>query len=196
MSSQEPIADPSLDARKEQIKRAALRVFAEQGLSGTKMSMIAAEAGISQGLSYRYFKSKEEIFTLLVEEALEAAQAAIDRLPDLPGTPTDRIRAFTANMLDASHKRYFLLLQQAQKSEEAPERVKQLIERYSAQETLNRLAPILVQGQQAGEFCEGDPERLLLLYLSVITGLMLQDANAPEGYWLQEIDRLMKILQN
>ncbi|MFE5429352.1 helix-turn-helix domain-containing protein [Peribacillus simplex] len=26
------------------------------------MSMIAAEAGISQGLSYHYFKSKEEIF--------------------------------------------------------------------------------------------------------------------------------------
>ncbi|MFJ7509181.1 TetR family transcriptional regulator [Peribacillus simplex] len=26
------------------------------------MSMIAAEAGISQGLSYHYFKSREEIF--------------------------------------------------------------------------------------------------------------------------------------
>ncbi|MCC3374426.1 TetR/AcrR family transcriptional regulator [Cohnella sp. REN36] len=193
-STRQPIADQPLDARREQIKCAALKVFSEQGIGGTKMSLIAAEAGISQGLSYRYFKSKEEIFTLLVEEALEAAQASIDRLPDLPGTPTEQIRAFTANMLDESHKKYFLLLRQAQTSEEVPDRVKQLLERYSAKDTLGGLVPILVRGQQAGEFGPGDPERLLFLYFSVVTGLMLQDIHVPEGYWLQEIDRLMKLL--
>lgn len=39
------------DERREQIKKAALKVFARHGINGTKMSMIAAEAGISQGLS-------------------------------------------------------------------------------------------------------------------------------------------------
>ncbi|PUB10475.1 TetR family transcriptional regulator [Paenisporosarcina sp. OV554] len=55
----EPQPNNIHDERREQIKNAALKVFAHRGIIGTKMSMIAAEAGISQGLSYRYFKSKE-----------------------------------------------------------------------------------------------------------------------------------------
>jgi TetR/AcrR family transcriptional regulator of autoinduction and epiphytic fitness len=182
------------DERREQIKRAALKVFAYRGISGTKMSMIAAEAGISQGLSYRYFNSKEEIFTLLIQEALEEAQAAIRNLSHLPGTPIQQIRAFSENMLDESHKHIFLLLRQAQTSEEVPVKVLQMLEQYSAKVTIDQLVPIFIKGQQAGEFCEGDPNKLLLLYLSVITGLMLQDVQSYENNWQQDINILMKII--
>ena len=40
---------------------AARRVFARKGLGAT-ISDIAEEAGVSQGLAYRYFSSKEAIF--------------------------------------------------------------------------------------------------------------------------------------
>lgn len=75
------------DERREQIKRAALKVFAYRGIAGTKMSMITAQAGISQGLFYRYFNSKEELFTILVQDAMEEAQAAVKNVRHLPGTP-------------------------------------------------------------------------------------------------------------
>jgi AcrR family transcriptional regulator len=182
--------------RKEQIKRAALKVFAHRGIAGTKMSMIAAEAGISQGLSYRYFSSKEEIFTLLVEEALVEAQMAIKYVPHLPGTPIEQIRIFTKRMLDESHKHYFLLIQQAQTSDEVPIKAKQIIEQdqFSPKDTIDILVPIFIKGQQLGEFCEGDPHKLLYLYFSVIKGLMLQYMQTSEDYWLHEVDNLIKIL--
>jgi AcrR family transcriptional regulator len=182
------------DERRDQIKRAALKLFAKRGIDGTKMSTIATEAGISQGLSYRYFSSKEVIFTLLVQEALEEAQAAIRNVRHLPGSPKEQLKTFTQNMLDESHKHYFLLIQHAQTSEEVPVQAKQMIEQYSPNDTIDHLVPIIINGQQIGEFREGDPHKLLFLYLSVITGLMLQDIPTVQGNWQQEVDILMRIL--
>ncbi|WP_282940248.1 TetR/AcrR family transcriptional regulator [Paenibacillus sp. RC67] len=180
------------DERKDRIKKAALKVFAERGISGTKMSMIASEAGVSQGLSYRYFDSKEEIFTMLVQEAMEEAQFALKNIHHLPGTPLEQIKALTMQMLDESHKYSFLLLQNAQKSDEVPIKAKEILLQYSPKETIDLLVPILTKGQLTGDFCEGNPYDLLMLYFSVITGLMLQEA--PEKGWLNEVDHLLKIL--
>ncbi|AKG34110.1 TetR/AcrR family transcriptional regulator [Paenibacillus durus] len=187
-------SDALQDERRDQIKRAALKVFAKRGIDGTKMSTIAAEAGISQGLSYRYFSSKEEIFTVLVQEAIEEAQIAIRNAGHLPGTPKEQLRLFTQRLLDESHKHYFLLLQHALTSEEVPVQAKQLMEQYSPNETIDQLVPIFIKGQQMGEFCEGDPHKLLFIYFSVITGLMLQESLTPHDYWIQEVDILMRIL--
>lgn len=183
------------DERKAHIKRAALKVFAEKGLAGTKMSLIAEEAGISQGLTYKYFESKDEIFALLVEEAIEESQDAIRNMGQLPGSPLDQLKAFTLRLLDENHKHYFMLVQQAQKSEGVPQRAKEAIERYSPRDTIESLIPIFVRGQQEGEFAEGDPYGRLILFLSVVTGLMLQDAKAIGIDWTQEVDRLLGIVK-
>src|SRR5690625_375727 len=97
-------------------------------------------------------------------------------------------------MLDERHKQYFLLIQHAQKSDEVQATAKYIIEHYSAKNTIDQLIPIFIKGQQAGEFCKGDPYKLLFLYFSVISGLILQDVQSDEDYWLQEVDNLMKIL--
>lgn len=158
------------------------------------MSMIAEEAGISQGLSYRYFDSKDEIFALLVEEAIEESRNAVKNIQRLSGSPLDQLRAFTLRLLDENHMHYFLLVQQAHKSEGVPRRVKEAIERYSPRDTIELMIPIFVRGQQEGQFAEGDPYKRLLLFLSVVTGLMLQDAKAIGVDWTQEVDRLLAIV--
>lgn len=111
--------------------------------------MIAAEAGISQGLTYRYFQSKEELFTLLVHEAIEEAQTSIRNVPMLPGTPLEQFKALTWNMLDDSHKHYFLLIQQAQTEEGVPEQARQAISRYRPEDTMDLLVPLLVKGRNS-----------------------------------------------
>ncbi len=58
--------------KKKIILDTALRLFAEQGYHKTTIQLIAKEAGISKGLVYNYFESKEsllnEIFTLGMNE--------------------------------------------------------------------------------------------------------------------------------
>ncbi|MFC5653276.1 TetR/AcrR family transcriptional regulator [Paenibacillus solisilvae] len=104
----DPKSDISLEERREQIIKAALIVFAKRGIGGTKMSMIASEAGISHGLSYRYFSSKEELFTVLVQKAIDQAQAAIRNVSHLSCSPKEQIRAFTQQMLDENHKHFYV----------------------------------------------------------------------------------------
>jgi AcrR family transcriptional regulator len=47
--------------RRTQIVQSALQLFARHGYAQTSVRMIAQQAGISQGLMYRYFASKEDL---------------------------------------------------------------------------------------------------------------------------------------
>lgn len=57
---------------RQQIVMAALEAFSQKGYTSTSVSYIARAAGISKGLVYHYFNSKEEvlkgIFNMLLEE--------------------------------------------------------------------------------------------------------------------------------
>ena len=59
------IKDP--EERKQEIIEAALHLFSQKGYEHTTIQDIAKYLNISQGLCYRYFKSKAEIFTATAE---------------------------------------------------------------------------------------------------------------------------------
>jgi AcrR family transcriptional regulator len=59
--------------KKELIMETALELFAENGFHATSISQIAKKAGISKGLAYNYFQSKNEI----LEEILETSSNEI-----------------------------------------------------------------------------------------------------------------------
>ncbi len=54
--------------RREQIIDAALRVFAQKGFVRATNRDVAHEAGITTGLIYYYFRSKEDLFRAILEE--------------------------------------------------------------------------------------------------------------------------------
>ena len=54
--------------RKKEILTGALKVFSKKGYDKTTISDIAKELGISQGLCYRYYASKEDIYDAVLEE--------------------------------------------------------------------------------------------------------------------------------
>ncbi len=57
-----------VEDRREQIVNAALRVFAQKGYSKATNKDIAREAGITTGLIYYYFDSKEALLHAILEE--------------------------------------------------------------------------------------------------------------------------------
>ncbi|WP_245552202.1 TetR/AcrR family transcriptional regulator [Nocardia aobensis] len=81
------------EARKSSILAAARRAFSETGdMNGTTVKMIAEHSGISEGIIYRHFESKDQLFFEAVVEPLKsavddlvAATAVVDR--DQPLTP-------------------------------------------------------------------------------------------------------------
>jgi len=57
--------------KKQKIMDASLSLFAEKGFSATSINMIAKKAGISKGLMYNYFKSKEELITTILNSGFD-----------------------------------------------------------------------------------------------------------------------------
>jgi AcrR family transcriptional regulator len=73
-------------AARNRILVAALDLFADHGVSGTSLQMIADALGVTKAAVYHQFKTKDEIIIAVtemqlarVEEALEGAEAAEDR---------------------------------------------------------------------------------------------------------------------
>ncbi|WP_141434435.1 TetR/AcrR family transcriptional regulator [Bacillus sp. 03113] len=185
--------DQIRDERREQIKQAALKVFARRGYTGTKTSMIAKEASISEGLIYRYFNSKKELFITLVQELMEEARRELEYVQYLPGTPFEQIRNLTENILDENNKYAFMLIERARKAEDVPEKVTQIFEELSTNVLIDLLVPVFVKGQESGEFSPGEPRKMLSWYFTIINSLLTQD-EVDEEYGLPDVVVLMRIL--
>ena len=70
------------DAQRRRILDAAQRRFIASGFHAASISEIAAEAGISQGLMYRYFENKRAMILALIERQLAQDQHSLaDTLP-------------------------------------------------------------------------------------------------------------------
>jgi AcrR family transcriptional regulator len=65
------VTQAHLDARREEILAAAVKVFARKGMQSATMAEIADEAGISAGAIYRYFANKEELAAYCMRESGE-----------------------------------------------------------------------------------------------------------------------------
>jgi AcrR family transcriptional regulator len=64
------MAEPRFQRRKEdrpaEITDAAMNAFAEKGFAATKVEDVAKRAGVSKGLLYLYFKTKEDLFKAVI----------------------------------------------------------------------------------------------------------------------------------
>ncbi|MBP1991080.1 TetR/AcrR family transcriptional regulator [Paenibacillus eucommiae] len=161
------------DQGARQIILHATEVFAKKGLVGTKIKDIAAKAGFSQGYIYNYFKSKDDIFTKIVELAAEGAGNSVKYAAELQGTPYERIYWLTEAFLSPESiamQHWRLIMLQATTSEAIPEEAKR-ISKELARKPFEYFIPMLIEGQQAGEIVQGDPMMLAITYFSFIQGL-------------------------
>ena len=55
------------DERPQEIVEAALAEFTEKGFAGARLEDVASRAGVSKGLPYLYFKTKEELFKAVLK---------------------------------------------------------------------------------------------------------------------------------
>jgi AcrR family transcriptional regulator len=96
------------DARRSEILEAAGRHFAENGFHSTSMQDFFEASGLSAGLVYRYFRSKEELITALAGGALQLLHASVEEAiaaGERPGTEEVVARLLrTIDELDARER--------------------------------------------------------------------------------------------
>ena len=91
------------EARKKEIMDTALELFAAEGFDKTSISKIAGKAGISKGLLYNYFKSKEDLIKNIIFNGLDSLTVFID--PNHDGILTrDELQYFIEEFFDVLEK--------------------------------------------------------------------------------------------
>ena len=65
--------------KRRKILDSAIECFATKGYHAVSISELAAHAGVSKGLMYNYFKSKDELLKCIFSEIMEVMMALIDK---------------------------------------------------------------------------------------------------------------------
>src|SRR6478735_8142904 len=68
---------PGSDDARSHLLDVALKLFAEQGIAATPLSLIARKARVTPALLHYYFGSKDKLVDALVDERLQPLSAAL-----------------------------------------------------------------------------------------------------------------------
>ena len=177
------VDQPSRETQRANILEGARRVFARKGKAAT-MADVAQAAGVSQGLAYRYFASKEQIYRELVEQAIEqAARATAQPMHDDSATPGQRLALLITQLVEyrRDHLELFQLLDQVLSSDMIQDDIAALIRRHR-ERFLDEFRRLIVAGQATGEVAADDPDQLLIAMMASLEGLTRFGLHNPEQF--------------
>ena len=172
------------DERHEAILAAARTVFARKGLAAAKISDVATAAGLSHGLVYHYFASKEAMYAELIERLFARATLDLGRLERKRGSPLGRLRAFIEQRCERLRDEpdmFWLVLQAFLHPEALPASTRSALQAFGARGRLV-MTKTIRDGQSRGEFVAGDPAELCTALFALLHGLALSqsiDVNGP-----------------
>jgi AcrR family transcriptional regulator len=85
------LMEERLAHNRERILAAARRVVAEGGFRGAHVAAVAAAAGMSTGMIYRYFPSKAQLFVEVLTAAVAHEIEILTKIVDGPGNARTRL---------------------------------------------------------------------------------------------------------
>ena len=169
------------EERHAQIIESAIKVFARQGFASTRMDDVAAESGLSKGLLYWYFKSKEEIIIAIADLLFGVEFRKMQSLSAKGQTARACLESFLEifiadlqGMLKVApviYEFYALAFRNAT--------VRRVMQEYLGR-FVAILEPIVQHGMDNGEFTPSDARQATLAIGSALEGTLLLWAYAPD----------------
>jgi AcrR family transcriptional regulator len=170
------------EEQRGKILEAAWKVFARKGRAMT-MADVATAAGVSYGLVYRYFASKETILHSLVEQTLHSSEDGLQRFRGRPGTPGERLDFLISQLVETRRDRpeFSQLLYQVLGDEATPQDLRERASRFG-QAFQDMLRSLIVEGQATGEVIAADPDQLVTAVMASLDGLIRLAVINPERF--------------
>jgi AcrR family transcriptional regulator len=150
---------------------AAARLFGVRRFHEVRMDDIAAEARVSKGTVYRYFRDKEELYLALLDRATAQVVARLRQSAAEAPTPRGRLTALVAALIDYfdTHPHLFDLIQRA----EVLRRAEAAFPWQQARDEMLRLVfDIFEEGRRRGELDVPEPQLAALLLLGGVRSVV------------------------
>lgn len=167
------------EARRIQIIQATLDLFVERGYYGTKTSQISRRAGISEGLLFHYFPTKELLLEELVKIGLEGMRTPMQINAE---NGLDFFYQFTKMLFLQVEKntfiaKMFVFMAVVAQAEDIPGKLRKLA---ASVDTIAFCQNWVEAGQKDGSIRKGDVMALSNMYWCSIHGIMSQYVLRPE----------------
>jgi AcrR family transcriptional regulator len=169
------------EERRDQILESAIKVFTRKGFADTRMDDVAADSGLSKGLLYWYFKSKEEVILAIADWLFGAEFRRMEKLSAAGGSA----RACLDEFLDLFVADLRAILKVAPVIYEfyalafRNSAVRKAMQAY-LHRFLAFMEPVIRRGMETGEFAPGDARVKAIAVGAALEGTLLLWAYAPK----------------
>ncbi len=167
------------EKRVQEILNVGLDLFIQKGYAATRTAEIAKAVGMSEGLLFHYFDTKEKLYLTLLQTAVDGK----DNIFDLKDVSPLRFFEETAKtILDYIAKepyaaKLFVLMNRAQYEAVLSEDIRHYLMR---EKDIEYAVKLITQGQQEGSIREGNPIALATAFFMAIQGIAENVARNPE----------------
>ncbi len=178
---------------RKKILLAGLDLFVSKGVQATRIADIANAVGMSTGLMFHYFNSKEGLFFELIDIGINNSNM---KFKDEYTSAIDFFEKMAENILNDIDKddytaKMFVFMAQASNNELLSEEIRHKIKWGN----IGLTEKIILKGQKEGTIREGDAVALSWAFWSAITGvcksvLMDKEIPCPKPEWLVDIIRV------
>jgi len=163
-----------VEDRREQIAEAAMRVFAQKGYMRATNKDIAREAGITTGLIYHYFDSKEALLKAIVE-LRSPVQLTRSLTPEMLALPVETLlRSLLLQMLDVVEGEQFVQLLRVYLPEVMHNPGLSVLGLPSYQQAIRSLGEYLAAKMESGELRRADASMAAQVLMSGLMGFVLR----------------------
>jgi len=169
---------------RENIEKIALELFAIKGYHATSISQIAEKAGISKGLLYNYYNSKEHLLDSVIMKVYDEIMRIVQMAENLPAEK--QIEQMIIQTIDHLKKNttfwrlYLFLVHQSDVQKKLEALYEKMRDEY--------MEYIVKLFQEMGS---KNPRMEALMLGTMFDGVGLNYVTAPEGYPLDEMSNYM-----
>lgn len=179
--------------RRRQILDMSLDLFIRHGYAGTSTRQISRALGISSGLLFHYYDTKEQLYLEHLKTALDGIRMMEEYLR-LPLSPIQIFRetaeaALSYFAISPATAKVFLVAKQALTADYLTEEMRETVREMNI---ADRFVPTVRAGQEAGEIRKGDPNSLALCFFSAINSaaenaVCFPSVPMPEADWFIDL---------
>jgi AcrR family transcriptional regulator len=196
------VSQKHLDARREQILKAAIECFADEGFHRTTMEDITRASGLSAGALYNYFDGKEQLIEAIATERHARERDIIleaGAKEDAAQILLTLISRFEQLLLDPGGRKGRRMAMQLWTEALRSQRILKTV-RKGVDEPRNMLAAIVARARDRGEMPKDiDPDAMARVMIALFQGFALQlawDPRIDPKPFVKAVERLFAAILN
>ena len=160
---------PQKDDKRKQILKAAVKVFAEKGYHGCRISDVAEEAGVAYGLVYHYYGNKDGLLASVFDTNWAVFARAIHDVAHMPSVSMLDKLSQILELAFHAFEMFPLVVKVLVLEFGRNARLGETLDNPAVAEVFGSIAMIFEEGKRTGELFEGiDPDAMSVIFMGTL----------------------------